>query len=142
MSAVSWPGCRSELVIETLRPLPIAPLAAAPAFVSGSAIVRGEPLPVVSLGRLLSDTSGEPGRFVVIRAGTRNAVLSVDSVLGFRDVPAADMTGLPPLLAARRRRQWLNSARSMVNCCWCSAPRASCPTLSMPRSTTAWWLRE
>ena len=37
------------VVIETLRPLPLEPIAGAPAFVTGPAIIRGEPVPVVEL---------------------------------------------------------------------------------------------
>ena len=36
-------------VIETLRPLPLRPLAGAPAGVLGVAVVRGSPVPVIDL---------------------------------------------------------------------------------------------
>jgi purine-binding chemotaxis protein CheW len=61
-----------ELVSETMRPLPIAPLAAMPPFVLGLSVVRGTPVPVIDAPRLLGATgSVKPGRFVSIRVGAR-----------------------------------------------------------------------
>jgi chemotaxis signal transduction protein len=40
-------------VRETMRPLPVEPLARAPPFVRGLATIRGFPTPVVDFGRLL-----------------------------------------------------------------------------------------
>ena len=40
-------------VVETMRPLPIEPLAAAPHFVLGLATIRGSQVPVVDAGRLI-----------------------------------------------------------------------------------------
>jgi purine-binding chemotaxis protein CheW len=70
-------------VVETMRPLPVALLAGAPAFVRGVAVVRGEPVPVVDLATLLGASEpGAIGRFVTVRAGSRPAALAVTSVLG------------------------------------------------------------
>jgi purine-binding chemotaxis protein CheW len=89
-------------VVETMRPLPVAPLAGAPAFVAGAAIARGEAAPVVSLDALLAGAAASaaapPGRFVLVRAGERRALLAVDAVLGVATLAAADAAA-PPLLA-------------------------------------------
>ncbi|HZZ85477.1 MAG TPA: chemotaxis protein CheW [Anaeromyxobacteraceae bacterium] len=85
-------------VIETFRPLPVSPLAATPPFVLGVAVVRGEPAPVISLGQLLSGTSGPPpSRFVGVRCGARVAALAVEAVLGVSALPDGLAPGLPLL---------------------------------------------
>ena len=94
-------------VSETLRPLPIEPLATAADFVLGASIVRGVPIPVVDLARLLSGSSGPKARFVVVKAGSRRVALAVEAVVGFRTLAEADRTSLPSLLA--------NGARSAVD---------------------------
>lgn len=86
-------------VSETLRPLPIEPLATAPAFVLGASIVRGAPIPVVDLARLLTGSSGPKQRFVVVKTGNRRVALAVEAVVGFRTLAEADRTSLPSLLA-------------------------------------------
>lgn len=77
----------------------------APELVSGVAIVRGVPLPVVHAARLLNRTTrsatAKIGRFVVVRvgdAGSRHVVLAVDGVVGIRSIAEGDMHALPPLL--------------------------------------------
>jgi len=88
-----------EHVVETMRPLPIEPIPGAPEFVSGLAIVRGVPLPVVSASRLLRGAvTTRPGRFITLRAGDRRVVLAVDGVLGVRHLSSASTQELPPLL--------------------------------------------
>lgn len=89
-------------VVETLRPLPVEPLAGAPAFVQGLCVIRGEPRPVVDAARLLSTPApGEPpttARFVTVRTGAQQVALAVDAVLGVRTVPPESLQDLPPLL--------------------------------------------
>jgi purine-binding chemotaxis protein CheW len=93
-------------VRETMRPLPIEPLAGAPAFVLGLAIIRGSPMPVVDAGRLLGSSasssipsiSPSPARFVSLKLGGRNAALAVDAVLEIRALPAEMLANIPPLL--------------------------------------------
>jgi purine-binding chemotaxis protein CheW len=85
-------------VIETMRPLPIEPIAAAPPFVLGVAIVRGVPTPVVDLAAVLGARGGVPGRFVTLRLGDRQVALSVDAILGIRNLDDAKIRALPPLL--------------------------------------------
>jgi len=89
-----------EDVIETLRPLPVERLPDMPAFVSGLAILRGSPVPVVDLRVLLGAGGAEPSRrFVAVRLAGRPVVLAVDEVLGVRDMEPSAFQGLPPLLA-------------------------------------------
>lgn len=86
-------------VIETMRPLPIEYVANIPAFISGIAVIRGIPTPVIDLGALLGTPIIQAGRFVTIRAADRQVALSVNAVFGVRDLGAINRIGkLPPLL--------------------------------------------
>jgi purine-binding chemotaxis protein CheW len=102
-------------VVETMRPLPIEPIAGGPRFVRGLAIVRGAPVPVVDLACLLNEglsareeaRSGEEGgapaaRFVVLRVAGRSVALVVDGVVGVRALSAEALRELPPLLREAR----------------------------------------
>lgn len=62
----------------------------------GLVTVRGQTLPVVSLGRLLRDEPGPEERLLILRVGLRQVALAVDSVLGVRVL--SEIVGLPPLL--------------------------------------------
>ncbi|HTA89378.1 MAG TPA: chemotaxis protein CheW [Polyangiaceae bacterium] len=96
-------GLRIESVAETMRPLPIEPISGMPEFVSGLSIVRGAPVPVVDLARLLGDESDtQPGRFVVVKTDARRVVLAVSEVTGLRTLDAKSFGGLPPLLQGAR----------------------------------------
>jgi purine-binding chemotaxis protein CheW len=81
-----------------MRPLPIEPIAGVPAFVRGISIIRGVPTPVVDLGLVLGTPGGVAGRFVTLRLGDRQVALSVDTVLGVRDLDGSTIQELPPLL--------------------------------------------
>jgi purine-binding chemotaxis protein CheW len=87
---------------ETLRPLPVEPLTGAPAFVLGLAILRGFPIPVVDVCRLLDSSAAfctrPEARFVSIRLGERSAALAVDAVLEVRSLAAEILADIPPLL--------------------------------------------
>jgi purine-binding chemotaxis protein CheW len=86
-------------VIETMRPLPIEPLAGVPSFVRGVAIIRGSPTPVVDLGAVLGMPEEHAERFVTVRTGDRQVALSVSTVLGVRELePTMRMQELPPLV--------------------------------------------
>jgi len=85
-------------VIEIMRPLPVEPISDVPLFVQGVSIIRGIPTPVVDLGALLGAPNGPAERFVTLRAGARQVALSVDSVLGVRELDASKIGELPPLL--------------------------------------------
>lgn len=73
-------------VIEIMRPLPIESLVGVPAFVSGVAIIRGIPTPVVDLGAILGTPNEAAERFVTLRVGDNPVALSVNAVLGVRDL--------------------------------------------------------
>jgi purine-binding chemotaxis protein CheW len=87
-----------EHVIETMRPLPVEPVAGAPPAVRGLSIVRGRPVPVIDAARLFDRPSGLSTRFVTLRAGERVAALAVDEVLGVRRLAPASLEQLPALL--------------------------------------------
>jgi len=91
-----------EHVVETMRPLPVEPLATAPAFVLGLAMVRGVPVPVVDACRILEPSASSsmlsPARFVSIKLGERTAALAVDAVLEVRAFAAGVLADIPPLL--------------------------------------------
>jgi len=87
-----------EHVVETLRPLPIEPLAGLPPFVLGLAVVRGAAVPVVDAACLLGAQGGQAERFVIVVVDKRRVALAVDSVLGVRRVAPQSLNELPPLL--------------------------------------------
>jgi len=88
-----------ELISETMRPLPIEPLAGMPSFVLGLSVVRGAPVPVIDAARMLGIAdAAPPGRFVSLRIGARVAVLAVSAVLGVRTITRDSLESLPPLV--------------------------------------------
>lgn len=95
-------------VLETLRPLPAEPLAGAPDFVSGVALIRGRPTPVVDARRLLGGAvPAAPTRYVTLGFGAdaatpRVVALSVDAVLGVRELAEAELARVPALLQGQR----------------------------------------
>jgi purine-binding chemotaxis protein CheW len=90
-----------DQVIETMRPLPVEPLAGTPSFVLGLSVLRGAPVPVIDLANLLGATSlTTHARFIAVRAGDRNALLAVESVVGVVALPDRMLESLPPLVGA------------------------------------------
>ena len=88
-------------VVETMRPLPIAPLSGMPPFVAGGAVVRGEPVPVVDLGALVAGAAAEaPRRFVLLRLGERHAALAADAVVGVAQLAQGASAGASVLSGA------------------------------------------
>ena len=85
-------------VTETMRPLPIEVVAGAPHFVLGLAMIRGAPVPVVDVARLLGEADAPSGRWIALTAGSRRVALAVCEVLGVRPLPASARHALPPLL--------------------------------------------
>ncbi len=86
-------------VIETMRPLPIESLADMPPFVVGVSIVRGAPVPVVSVSALVGAPAGHaPTRFVTLRVDARSVALAVDAVEGIVALDATVLEAMPPLL--------------------------------------------
>jgi purine-binding chemotaxis protein CheW len=103
-----------EGVEETMRPLPVAPVSAAPVFVRGVCLVRGAPAPVVNLAVLLGGLQAQPTpgrRFVSMRVPEGHLVLEVDEVLGLRWLEEKSLESVPPLLRATAggHVQWLGS---------------------------------
>jgi purine-binding chemotaxis protein CheW len=87
-------------VSETMRPLPLEPLSGTAPFIAGVSIIRGGPVPVVDLARLLGNGVDEARtRLVVVRIGERRAALSVGRVIGVRSLASSEVSEMPPLLA-------------------------------------------
>lgn len=84
-----------ETIVETMRRLPVEPLARAQPFVLGMSVVRGAPVPVVDVAALLGERAANPERLVTLRVGERMVALALDEVLGLRDISGA---AVPPLL--------------------------------------------
>jgi purine-binding chemotaxis protein CheW len=84
-----------------MRPLPVQPFDGMPAFVAGLSIIRGAPVPVVDLARLLgNDSSARRTRFVVVKVRERRVALSVERVIGMKSLAFAGSAALPPLLGS------------------------------------------
>ena len=93
-----WCALPLRHVIETMRPLPTTPIPGAPSFVVGLAIIRGMPVPVVDLSRLLSGIDTLPTRLVCVRTERGRVALAVDHVHGVRSLASESLHALPPLL--------------------------------------------
>lgn len=78
--------------------LPVEPLAGAPAFLRGIAVIRGAPVPVLDLGRLLGQARATPARIVTVQAGGRILGLAVAEVLDVRREDEVGSHGAVPLL--------------------------------------------
>jgi purine-binding chemotaxis protein CheW len=86
-------------VVEIMRPLPIDPIAKAPSFMLGVAIVRGSPTPVIDCGAFIQESAQpEHTRWASVRCGERTAVLAFEAILGVRELPVLS-DDLPPLLS-------------------------------------------
>jgi purine-binding chemotaxis protein CheW len=83
-----------------MRPCPVERVGAAPAFLVGLAVSRGETIPVLDTALLLSGQSAPVTRFVVLRVGDRRIALTVAEVVGTQALAADAFGELPPLLAA------------------------------------------
>jgi len=103
----SWLLCRTgtllaalpiEDVVETMRVLPVEPVAGAPPYVMGLSIIRGEPVPVVDIGLIVSGAPGRATRLVTVRAGARVIALAADEVVGIAGFAAGTLGRIPPLL--------------------------------------------
>ena len=90
-------------VNEIMRPQPLEAFPAAPNFALGLSLIRGAPVPVIDLGRLLGESARAPGRFVLLRLAERTAVLAVSEVLGVRTVSEHAFTELPTLLSGAQQ---------------------------------------
>jgi len=91
-------GVPLEHIDEIMRPLAIVPLAGAPSFVLGAAVIRGRPVPVLDAQSLLGLPRSPPSRFITLKAGQRTVALAVSAILGVRSVAPEALGDLPPLL--------------------------------------------
>lgn len=87
-----------------MRVLPLEPIASAPPYVRGLALIRGEALPVVDAATLLEERE-EPTRFITLRVGERRVALAVGAVEGIRDLTEAQVQAPPPLLSETQALQ-------------------------------------
>jgi purine-binding chemotaxis protein CheW len=87
-------------VREIMRPLPIEPFKAAPAFVLGVSVIRGATLPVVDLALLLGAerTHSSRSRYVTLKLDSRDVALSVGEVFGIRELHESELQRLPGLV--------------------------------------------
>lgn len=88
-----------SLVREIMRPLPVRSAGSLAPSVRGVSIIRGAPLPVVSLSRLLGQPEAEDRRFVILRTPGRDCALSVERVEAIASVSASAWQTMPALLA-------------------------------------------
>jgi purine-binding chemotaxis protein CheW len=96
-------GLPLEHISETMRPLPLEPFHGMPPFVDGLSIIRGAPVPVVDLARLLGNDNGaRRTRLVVVKVHERHVALSVEQVIGVRSIDVTASDALPPLLGSAR----------------------------------------
>ena len=118
-------------VRETMRPLPVEPAARAPAFVVGTALIRGEPTPIVDTGVLLGDGPiARPTRLVAVRIDDGRTVgLLATTVLGMRTSNARGPCRSSPTIG----RSSKPSAASITSSSPSSAPDASSPVTSRDR---------
>jgi purine-binding chemotaxis protein CheW len=88
---------------ETMRPLPLEPFNGMPSYVDGLSIIRGAPVPVVDLARLLgNESAARRTRLVVVKVQRRHVALSVERVIGVRALDSVASGVLPPLLGDAR----------------------------------------
>jgi purine-binding chemotaxis protein CheW len=106
-STADWLVCRAGAglcalplgpVIEIMRPLPIEPVAAPPPGLRGLSVIRGVPVPVLDLAALMGEPGASVGRLVTATVAGRKIAFAVDTVLGVRQIDAAHLAELPPLL--------------------------------------------
>ncbi|MFF5231712.1 chemotaxis protein CheW [Dactylosporangium sp. NPDC000521] len=91
-------------VVETIRPLPVQPLAGTADVLLGVSVIRGLAVPVVDTARLLGAVAEEPRRFVTTRTGRGPLAYATGPVRGVLPVePDADRPP-PPMLAASATR--------------------------------------
>jgi purine-binding chemotaxis protein CheW len=94
-----WCAVPLASVVETMRPLPVEPIAEQPPFMLGMSVARGALVPVVDLRRLVgAPPASAPERFVTLRVDDRVCAVAVDEVAGVRRLGPEVLAGLPPLL--------------------------------------------
>ncbi|BCJ92245.1 chemotaxis protein CheW [Terrihabitans soli] len=86
-------------IVEIMRPQPIVPVEGAPDYILGLSIIRGQPVPIVDVGRLIGGKASMCSRIVTVRLGARTVGLCADAVLGKQQIGRATLARLPPLLS-------------------------------------------
>lgn len=85
--------------IETMRPLPVEPLAGLPPWVEGVALIRGQPTPVLNVALLLGDGGSPPiGAWVTVRAERSALALAVRRVTGVGSLEPGEWQALPSIV--------------------------------------------
>ncbi len=109
-----------------LRGPKVAPVPRAPAGVCGLTNLRGQILPVIDPLGATSEACG-----LVLRAGSRGAVLRVDQVHGIEAIPRDRFEAVPPTLEAPLTR-WARGAVSLDGrlVIWIDAERMVAETVS------------
>lgn len=92
-----------EQIAEVMRPLPVEPLADAPPFVRGVAVIRGAPVPVIDLALLLGQPKAAITRLITVRAGGRVLALAVGEILGLKRDEEAGAKNMVPLMREAAR---------------------------------------
>jgi purine-binding chemotaxis protein CheW len=82
----------------TMRLLPVEPVAGAPPYLRGLAVIRGVPVPVVDLGSIVGVPQTRPRRLVTTTAAARTVALAVDEVIGVMPIGPDQAEPFPPLL--------------------------------------------
>jgi purine-binding chemotaxis protein CheW len=89
-------------VAETMRPLPIEPIAGTPQFILGLSVIRGAPTPIVDLAMLVEGRAraASYARLVLLKVGAQRIAIAVDVVVGLRRLDGAPLDSQPPILRA------------------------------------------
>lgn len=99
--STSWCALNLQGLREIMRPQPVDRISGLPDFVDGISIIRGLPLPVLNLPRLLcgsTSTAGSQERFVTAESDGQILALRVDEVAGIFALAEEMWRNLPSLL--------------------------------------------
>lgn len=91
-------------VVETIRPLPVQPLAGTADILLGVSVIRGLAVPVVDTARLLGAGAERPSRFVTTRTERGPLAYATGPVIGVLPVEPDGSRPPPPMLAAAATR--------------------------------------
>lgn len=87
-------------VVETMRMLPVEPVAGCPPIVCGLSVIRGVPTPVIDAALLFDGQPGQRERLVTVRTGKRTIALAMQAVVGVWEMADDELDDLPPLLGS------------------------------------------
>jgi purine-binding chemotaxis protein CheW len=82
-----------DQIIETMRPLPVQPLAGTGSTVLGICVMRGTPTPVVDVAGVLGGHTATVCRFVAVRTDRGPVALATGKVFGIQPVDTTVATG-------------------------------------------------